>query len=157
MYKEKIDALYKAGVFTKDDYDCVMSNMSVTEEGELIGTYPAEKTKYKYDFDGDMLNMNPREFLINYVSPPLGAEYMDKTFWTYGTTYCGICDGWSWYRTDTLTDIGKSKGHKPIEEATNEECWKMIAIASRYWEVFYKDRNFHDHRKDIYQFLEWSI
>lgn len=157
MYKGKVDALYERGILSKEEYDCIMSNMGVTEKGELIGVYPAKETKYKYNFNGDMLNTNPRDFLINNVTVPMGAEWMDKTFWTYGSTYSGIGDGWNWYRADSLTEYGRNEGHKAIEEAADEECWKMIAIASRYYYVQYKDDYIKAHLNDTYKYIGWAI
>ena len=66
---------------------------------------------------------------------------MSKTLNTYGYTLCGICDGWNWYHKDTISDCAREKGYKPIEEATAEELWKIVALSERYWELFYKRIN----------------
>ena len=87
----------------------------------------------------DLLHDDPRHFLITHVGPPLGAESIDPIFNTYGMTISGICDGWWWFTKDNITEHAKQHGHKPIEEATEVEIWRMIAICSRYWEAEYTE------------------
>lgn len=61
--------------------------------------------------------------------------------------YSGIYEKWSWFTKDIISEHGVAMGYKPIEEATQEELWQMIAMASRYWEVCYR-RWYHEEQEN---------
>lgn len=145
MYKYELDNLLKRNVLTQEEYNEFFKSMSVDEKGQMIGVVPNGKCSEKYHFDGDLLGDNLLDFVINNVTPPYGSESFDDTFKTYGMMVCGIADYWHWFRKDNITDQAIKHGHKPIEEATEVELWKMIAIASRYWQVFYE--RIYNHEK----------
>ena len=148
MLKKRLDNLLKTGVLQKDEYDLFFKTMRENERGELIGVVPPGNVGYKYHFNGDLLQGDPLNFLIKYCAPPLGAESMDPIFYKYGTTISGICDGWYWFTKDNITERAENNGHRPIEEATEIEIWKMIAICCRYWESFYEEC-YDKHEKEL--------
>lgn len=137
MKKSKLDRLYKENILTEDEYLSFFKTMHVNEKDEMIGAIPNGKTSYKYYFDGDLLGGNLVNFLKTRVTPPLDAEYIDDVFAKYGMAVCGICDYWYWFTKENITEYALNEGKKPIEEASELEVWKMIAICERYWKVFY--------------------
>ena len=137
MKKSKLDRLYKENILTENEYLSFFKTMHVNEKDEMIGAIPNGKASYKYYFDGDLLGGNLVNFLKTRVTPPLGAEYIDDIFGKYGMTVCGICDYWYWFTRDNITEYALNDGRRPIEEASELELWKMIAICERYWEIFY--------------------
>lgn len=143
MKKKKLDELLKNGVLTKDEYDSFFKTMGENEKGEMIGIMPHGNAAHKYHLEGDLLHGDLLEFLKTKVTPPYEAEDMDETFKKYGTMICGICDYWHWFTKDNITEYALNNGRRPIEEATELEIWKMIAICERYWRVFY-DNCYHD-------------
>ena len=69
------------------------------------------------------------ELLKRFCVPPLGAEYnFPDLFGKYGRpcTIAGAYCGWYW-------------AEDKLAKAEEVELWKMIAIASLYWEKFYED------------------
>lgn len=137
MKKSKLDRLYKEDILTENEYLSFFKTMHVNEKDEMMGMIPDSNASYKYYFDGDLLGGNLVDFLKTRVTPPLGAENMDDVFAKYGMTVCGICDYWYWFTKDNITEYALNNGRKPIEEASELELWKMIAICERYWEIFY--------------------
>lgn len=83
--------------------------------------------------DGDLI-----EFLKTNVMPPLVAESIDEVFRKYGMVTTGVADGWYWFTKDNITEVAIKHGHRPIEEASETEIWKMIALCERYWRIFYE-------------------
>lgn len=138
MRKETLDGLLKRGVLTHEEHAQFFKSMHENGYGQLVGCMPGGVAQRKYDYDGNLLDGSLLEFVLSEVVPPLGVESYNKTFKTYGYTYGGISEGWMWYRQHNITDELRRYGYKPIEEATEAELWEMIAIASRYWFVFYK-------------------
>lgn len=143
MKKKKLDELLDNGVLTKDEYDLFFKTMGENEKGEMIGVMPNGEVSYKYHLEGDLLNGNLLEFLKTKVNVPYEAEDMDETFGKYGMMICGVCDYWRWFTKDNITANALVDGYRPVEEATELELWKMIAICERYWRVFYKNL-YHD-------------
>lgn len=143
MKKSKLDRLLKEGILSKEEYDSFFETMHENEKGELIGFVPNGNANHKYKLEGNLLHGNLLEFLKTKVTPPYEAEDMDETFKKYGMMICGIGDFWHWFTKDNITEYALNNGHKPIEEATELEIWKMIAICERYWHIFYSDC-YHD-------------
>lgn len=139
MKKEKLDRLFKEGILSKEEYNSFFKTMHENEKGELIGVVPNGNASHKYNLNGDLLHGNLLEFLKTRVTPPMEAETMDETFKKYGMIVCGIGDYWHWFTKDNITEYALNNGHRPVEEATELELWKMIAICERYWEVFYSE------------------
>ncbi|NLE04997.1 MAG: hypothetical protein GX638_09370 [Crenarchaeota archaeon] len=138
MYKEKFDKLVEGGIISEPEKEKIYSQMRPNSDGQLVGVSDGN-VSYKYYVGGDIFNDNLCDFVIKYCVPPLGMEYIDDTFKKYGMTYSGICDGWEWFRKDKITQYALNNGHKPIEDASNEELWKMLAMSSMYWEGNYKE------------------
>lgn len=138
MYKNKFDELVKSGVISQLEKKKIYSQMKPNSDGQLIGRSDI-KIDYKYRIGGDIFNENLCDFVIKYCVPPLGMEDIDNTFKIYGMSVCGICDKWHWFTRDNINQYAIEKGHKPIEYATNEELWKMLAMSSMYWEGSYKE------------------
>ena len=143
MYKQELDELLERGVLSQDEYSEFFKTMYANEEGQMIGTKPNGTCSNKYDFDGNLIDGSLLEFVLKEITPPLESEYIDDVFKKYGITVCGIYDGWHWFRKDNISKQAIGLGYKPIEEATETELWKIIAISSRYWEVFYKRSYYH--------------
>lgn len=143
MKKKKLDELLNNGVLTKDEYDLFFKTMRENEKGEMIGVMPNGEVSHKYHLEGDLLNGNLLEFLKTKVTVPYEAEDMDETFDKYGMMICGVCDYWRWFTKDNISANALVDGYRPVEEATELELWKMIAICERYWRVFYKNL-YHD-------------
>ena len=83
----------------------------------------------------DLIGFNPYEcspldILIKMI-PWHNAEYdMPDLFGVYGYTTCGIVEVWRWLHKDSISDKARKDGCKPIEEASELELWKMIALMS---------------------------
>ncbi len=138
MYKDKFDKLVKRGVISESEKSRIYSQMKPNSDGQFIGVSDSV-VDYKYYTEGDIFNEPLCDYVIKHCVPKLGMEFIDDTFKTYGSTYCGIGDGWFWYRKNKITQYAIEQGHKPIEEATREELWKMLAMSSMYWEGNYKE------------------
>lgn len=147
VYKVYLDNLLTRAEISQDSYNKWFKTMKVGDNGRMTGIYPDIKDRQPYEFDGNMLDGSLVDFILRNVTPMLGAEEYDEVFKVYGYTYTGIGDGYSWftnrenlpmYMGTKINDINRLKGHKPIEEASELELWKIIAISSRYWEVNYK-------------------
>ena len=136
MKKIELDELLNRGVLNNEEYEEFFKCMHVNDEGEMIGTLPCDEIYYKYELNGDISNL--LDFVIKEVCPPEGMESFNKTFYTYGYGTYGVSDKWIWFKSDTITDYAKEHGHKPIEEASELELWKMVALSSRYWHVSYQ-------------------
>lgn len=100
-----------------------------------------------------------REELLNKVrtecTPNLGwDDKYPELFGVYGYTFCGICDGWSWFEEDKITDYARSKGRKPLTEASDMELLEMLALANGYWlkkyEKWHKEALNKSHKLDIF-------
>ena len=146
MYKDKFDKLIEKGIISEAEKEKIYAQMRTNSDGQLIGVSDVI-VDYKYSIEGDIFNEPLCDFVINHCVPQLGMEHIDDTFKTYGITYCGICDGWSWFRKGNITQYAIENGHKPIEEATREELWKMLAMSSMYWEGNYKEWNKQSEKK----------
>lgn len=139
MYINDLKECFKNGAITQQEYDEIFQSMSICEDREqLIGLVPNTKGMIKFNLNGDMVDGSLMEFLKTRIEPPYEAEHIDPLFKKYGMMVCGIADYWHWFTKDNITQYALENGHKPIEEATDEELWKMIAICSRYWQVFYE-------------------
>lgn len=138
MKKKTLDKLLKNGVLSKEEYDSFFTTMSENERGEMIGIAPTGNVSHKYHLEGDLLQGDLIEFLKTKVDPPYEAEEMDEVFHKYGMMVCGIGDRWYWFTNDNITEQALKNGRKPIEEATELEIWKMIAICERYWHISYE-------------------
>lgn len=138
IYKKELDDLLERNILTKDEYNEFFKSMNIIENGEMIGVIPNGRAYQKYQFDGDLLGDDLLDFVIKNVIPPYGAETIDNTFRTYGMMLFGIGDTWKWFRKGEMSEHAIKSGHKPIEDDTESELWKMIAISSRYLEVFYQ-------------------
>ena len=69
-----------------------------------------------------------RQIVLDYCIPMLGAEkYFPDLFGKYGYTFSGIGDGWQW-------------NFVAMQEASEADLWKMLAIASTYLYLFYQRR-----------------
>ena len=131
-------SLIKKGIITEEEYRKFISDKNVNN-GEITGGYRnTESIVRKYKFNGNLLDGSLVDFIRYNIVPPLGAESYDKVFKIYGYSYYGICDGYEWFTKDNITDTAIKNGYKPLEEATELELWKIIAICSRYWKVFYE-------------------
>lgn len=139
MYIKDLQQCLNKGIISQREYDEIFKKMSISPDGnQLIGGIPKTKGVIKYYLEGDMSDDSLLEFLTTRITVPYGAEDIDPLFRTYGVMVCGICDYWSWFTKDNITPHAISCGHKPIEYASDKELWKMIAICSRYHEVFYE-------------------
>lgn len=143
MYKKKLDNLLKRQVLTRDEYDKFFESMDENEDGQMTGRVPSDKCVRKYEFDGDLFEDSLSNFVLKEVVPPLGAENYDDAFKVYGYSYFGISDGYHWFTESEISKEQRERGYKPIEEASETELWKIIAICSRYWESFYKELEEH--------------
>lgn len=137
MKKKYFDELLKAGILTQEEYNDVFTKMRLSEDGDLFGVVPQTDYMIKYNLEGDMLNGDLRDFVKRHIVPPYEFANV-KPFSRYGILYTGIGDGWHWFTKDNISQRAHLMGYRPIEEATEEELWKMIAMASRFWEVSYK-------------------
>ena len=139
MLKKKLDEQLRKGILTQEEYASFFQTMRVNERGEMIGFTPHGNARLKHDFDGDLINGDPLQFLLKHCCPPLGVEDMDNTFKKYGTTIAGIGDDFHWFTKDNITKHAIDSGHRPVEEASELEIWRMIAVCSRYWETAYHE------------------
>ena len=139
MYKDKLDNLLERGVLSQDEYDKFFESMYEDNKGQMIGVVPSERFRFKYDFNGDLLDGSLLDFVMNEITVPLGAEEIDPIFKTYGYSYFGICDGYKWFTKTEITKEQIKNGHKPIEKADILDLWKIVGICSRYWESRYKE------------------
>lgn len=75
------------------------------------------------------------EQILNEVSPPCGAENVDKIMDIYGFTGGGFYDNWWWYRTNpthrlnTLYNAHREQGHKAIDDASVDDLKKILTLA----------------------------
>lgn len=138
MYKDRFDELVERGIISESEKEKICSQMHQNADGQFIGISDG-KINYKYYIGEDIFNDNLCDFVIKHCVPQLGMEYIDDTFKTYGMTYSGICDGWDWFRKDKMTQYALDNGHKPIEDASDTELWKMLAMSAMYWEGNYKE------------------
>lgn len=145
MYKDKLDDLLKRGVLTEAEYNKYFETMNVNDKGELIGAVPSDRFHYKYEFDGNLLDKPLVEFVLEEITVPLDAECIDPLFKTYGFSFFGICDGYHWFTSSEISDEQRNRDYKPIEEASELELWKIVAICSRYWESHYKE--WYEHKR----------
>ena len=138
MFKAEVDRLHKVGVYSDDEYNSIMKSMDVNEKGELIGVVPnGIWTLYSLKFD---LKKQSLVDIVKDSTPWLGADSdFPELFGKYGYTISGIYDGWDWFTQDSITDYAMNHGHKPIEEATELELWKMLALTNTYWYNSYKE------------------
>ena len=137
MKKKYLDELLKRKIITQEEYDDVFAKMRLLKNGDLIGIVPRKNYITKYNLEGDMLNGDLHDFVKRHIIPPY--EFVDvEPFSKYGILYTGIADRWNWFTKDNISQRGYAVGYRPIEEATKEELWKMIAMASRFWEVSYR-------------------
>ncbi len=67
-----------------------------------------------------------RQIVLDYCVPMIGAEkYFPDLFGKYGYTFTGVGDGWQW-------------NFAALQEASEADLWKMLAIASTYWYLTYE-------------------
>jgi hypothetical protein len=138
MYKDQFDKLVEKGIISESESSEVYTQMHPNSDGQLVGMSD-NKIDYKYYIQGDIFNENLCNFVIHHCTPLLGMENIDNTFKKYGMTYSGISDGWSWFTKDNITQYAIDRGYEPIENATDEELWKMLAMSSMYWEGKYEE------------------
>lgn len=138
VLKKEVDRLYKTGVYSEEEYESILGRMSENNNGELLGGVPDGcSLKYSLKFD---LKTKPLVDIVADCSPWLGADHdFPELFGKYGYTYCGICDGFEFFRTGTINDIAKEHGYKPLDEATDVELWKMLALSNTYWLNSYRE------------------
>lgn len=105
MYKDKLDNLLKRGVLTQNEYYNFFECMEEDNEGKMIGVVPSEKFRYKYNFDGNLLDGSLVDFILNEITVPLEAEEIDPIFKIYGYSYYGICDGYKWFTKAEITKM----------------------------------------------------
>lgn len=131
------------GVFSKQEKEEILKCLHPTESGDLVGCYPSNNLvphfEQRWAMNYDIKTGNLVEYINKYVSPWLGAESYDEVFKTYGYTYCGIADGYKWFTNENINDTTRSNGHKPLEEATELELWKIIGMCMAYWMGLYKE------------------
>ena len=146
-----LEKLKKNGVFSELEVNEILKDAIICKNGRIItplsddAVFSLNKYNLEYDLSDEKVDDIEylRNFVIHKIIPPLGGESLCKELNTFGYTMCGICDGWMWYRKDSLTEEGMQQGYRPIEDATCEELWKIIGLCSRYWEIFY-DRLYHN-------------
>lgn len=125
-----------------------MSDMSDCGTGQLIGIVP-NKARLIYNLKFNPENYNLIELVIN-STPWLGADHdYPELFGKYGYTFTGIGDGFRWFRKDpntkltykqiALNDTAIAHGYKAIDDATELELWKMLALSERYFGRFYSE------------------
>ena len=146
MVIDKFEKLVSNGVITTEEKNKVYSQMKPNSDGQFIGLSDS-KIDYKYYVSGNIFDDDLCDFVKNHCVPQLGSEYLFPIFNTYGMTFSGICDGWSWFTKDNITQYALKKGHKPIEEATKEELWEMLALSSMYWKGKYEEWNDRNSKK----------
>ena len=90
--------------------------------------------------------MNKDELLKEIKNAPVDYDFeidYPDLFGKYGYMVTGVSEYWKWYKSDSITDYGRSHGYKPIEEATKEELLEMLFISYKHWYQWYKNR-IHD-------------
>ena len=81
---------------------------------------------------------------VKTCTPDLGWEdEYPNLYGKYGRTIPGICDYWSWFTEDNISEHARRKGCHPLTDATDIELLEMWAVASDYWlhkyEQWYND------------------
>lgn len=140
ILKRELDDLLERKVLSSAEYAEFFQTMTVAEDGRLVGLCPKSHAQHKHDIDGDLWDQSLRNFLMKEITFPIGIEDFDDVFSTYGIMVYMDQEYWVWWTRDNIPDEAIEQGCKPIEDATEEELWKMIAIASRYWHLIYKRR-----------------
>ena len=142
MKIERLQELLDKGIFNEEEAIHVKRVINELPLGEKnIGIPDFVRFKYYMGFDTNAFNS--KEFIdefLRHCSPPPGIENFNALFRKYGHTVYGLEVKWDWYREDTLTLSLSKKGLSPIEEATEEECWKMLAISAFYWQRLYEEK-----------------
>lgn len=83
-----------------------------------------------------MKYMTRQELLdaVNQSSPALGWDTKyPNLFGKYGFTLVGVCDGWVWFNSDTITESARCSGHLPLSDASDEELLEMLSMERGYW------------------------
>lgn len=80
-----------------------------------------------------------RDFVIRHISGS-DNKYETPTAWKFGYMFDGVCTGWGWFHKDKITQAGYDAGHKPIEDATELELYKIIAECSYADKEWYRNR-----------------
>lgn len=138
ILKRELDELLERGVLSNEEYDEFFERMKVASNGQVIGICPTTHALHKYELNGDLWDESLRDFLMKEVKFPIGIEKFDDVFSIYGKMVYMDQEYWVWWTRENIPDEAIEDGCRPIEDATEEEIWKMIAIASRYWEMLYK-------------------
>ena len=76
--------------------------------------------------------------MLDKITPPLGAEFMNPIFGKYGYTLFGIGDGWKWITKD-IPEI---------------DIWHMAALCNLYWCNFYEYLNAKKDFEEYKQYVE---
>lgn len=140
VLKRELDNLLERGVLSAPEYAEFFQTMEVAEDGRLVGLCPNTHAQHKYDIEGDLWDESLLDFVLKEIVFPIGIERYDEVFSTYGKMIYTDQEHWVWWTRDNIPEEAIEQGCKPIEDATEEELWKMVAIASRYWEILYKRR-----------------
>lgn len=83
-----------------------------------------------------MKYMTRQELLdaVNQSSPALGWDTKyPNLFGKYGFTLVGVCEGWVWFDSDTITESARCSGHLPLSDASDEELLEMLSMERGYW------------------------
>lgn len=116
-----------------------MNHMSENSKGELIGFVP-NGTGLKYHLKFDLETKSLVDVVAD-CEPWLGADHdFPELFGKYGYTYCGIGDGFNFFRENTINDVAKEHGYKALDDSTDVELWEMLALINTYWLNKYKER-----------------
>lgn len=100
-------------------------------EREKIGTSPGDSWS-----DRNIKIEKLLDIVREYCVPMLGAEHaFPDLFGKYGYTFVGIGDGWQW-------------NFAALQDAPEDDLWKMLAIGSTYWYINYA-RWYNEHRRQI--------
>ena len=137
MRKERFERLLKENVISENDLK--KSRIDFNENGDINLCSCDTYTDIKYGLGFDYNDVNLCEFVKRNIVPPLGIENYIDVFRKYGYTYCGICDGFRWITTENINETMRENGYIPIEEAPEEDLWKIIGICSLYWENVYEE------------------
>ena len=142
MNIERLKYLLDKGVFNEEEQIHVKRIINELPLGEKnIGVPDVIRFKYYLGFN---VEYAPKEELLKELiercKPPEGIENYNVLFHKYGHTVYGFTTKWEWYREENLTLALSKKGYAPIENATEEECWKMLAISAFYWQRFYEEK-----------------
>ena len=152
MYIKEVEKLHKDGIYTDEMYSKIMNSMDDCGTGQLTGVVPHNADLiYNLKFNPDDFNLVE---LVVHSTPWLGADYdYPELFGKYGYTFTGIGDGFRWLRKDpnteftfkqeALNDTAATHGYKAIDDATELELWKMLALSERYWGNCYKEWYHH--------------